>query len=258
MRKKFTAGLFVIVPLFLVSCVTITPKMVADNMTVVAPEGAGPFPVIIYFQGTGGHNRRQHAWARWFKKHGVASAIVDNAWIRKRTENPSGSKYTEDAAIAWDILKTDARIDTSRFAIMGFSRGGGMSLMTGRHFGAKRAIPDFVFALYPGGYGRDWCSHSHDDRTRIHIFFGDKDDVAAVDGLFGACRSLGRSEDNVTYHEIKGATHGYDDSIGQYFYCCNPSTRVHVSPNPEAVAITRDVIRAAIKGRWKTVEPPET
>lgn len=260
MRNKFTVCLFVVSSLFVASCETITPKMVADNMTVVTPEGVGPFPVVIYFQGTGGHNRRQHTWARWFKKHGVASAIVHNANIRKRSENPSGSVYTEDAAIAWDLLKGDARIDANRFAIMGFSRGGGMSLTAGHHFGGERAIPDFVFALYPGGYGPNWCSHSHDNRSRIDIFFGDKDDVGSVEGLLGACRSLGRSQDNVTYHEIPGATHGYDDIYGYSFGCCNPYIRVRVSPNPEAVAYTRKVILGAVNGRWtlpKAKPPPD-
>lgn len=76
MKRRFFACIFLIAPLYLVSCQTITPKMVADNMTLVTPQGVGPFPVVIYFQGTGGHNRRQEAWARWFKKYGVASAIV--------------------------------------------------------------------------------------------------------------------------------------------------------------------------------------
>lgn len=141
---------------------------------------------------------------------------------------------------------------------MGFSGGGGMSLMAGSHFGSKRAIPDFVFALYPGGYGRNWCHSTHDDRTRIHIFFGDKDIIGSAEGLFEACQDLARWRDNVTYHGIKGATHGYDDTMGQWFRCCRPSIKVQVTPNPEAVAITRKVIWAAIKDRWKLTEPPET
>ncbi len=258
MKNLLAVNLFLITTLFLAACVTVDPKLVAANMKVIAPQGAGPFPVIIYFQGTGGHNRRQETWARWFKRHGVASAIVDNAWIRRRTQNPTGSRYTEDAAIAWDLLKNDARIDGGRFAIMGFSRGGGMSLMSGSHFGAERAIPDFVFALYPGGFGQNWCSHSHDDRTRIFIFFGDEDDIGPADGLFEACRDLANREDNVTYHELKGATHGYDDTMGQFFWCCRPPLKVRVSPNPEAVAITRDIILKAIKDRWKLSDPPES
>lgn len=246
------ACLFGIASILLVSCetITITPEMVADNMTIRTPEGAGPFPVVIYFQGTGGHNRRQESWARWFKELGVASAIIHNANIRKRSENPSGSKYTEDAAIAWDLLKADERIDASRFAIMGFSRGGGMSLMSGSHFGNERAVPDFVFALYPGGYGRNWCSSNHDDQTEIHIFFGDDDDVGNVEGLLRACRSLGKWQDNVTYHQIKGATHGYDDIYGYTFSCCRPRLEVLVRPNKEAVEITRGVIEKALSTRW--------
>ena len=146
---------FIIVSvLFLVSaCATlkITPEMVQKNLSVIIPEGVGKFPVVIYYQGTGGDTRRAKKWARWFRTMGVASAIVDNAKMRNRKENPTGSMYTEDAAFAWDLLKTNPKIDTSRFALMGFSRGGGQALDAARHFKGKRPAPSFVFALLEKG-----------------------------------------------------------------------------------------------------------
>ena len=156
-------------------CKTIQPEHVASNLMVVTPEGAGPFPVIIMYQGTAGNSSRGWTWSRWLKGKGVASVIVDNAAIHGRARNPSGSMYTVDGAIAWDTLKADARIDTNRFALMGFSRGGGMALNAGEHFGGKRAVPDFVFAFYPGGFGRAECASDHANSTEVHIFFGDKD-----------------------------------------------------------------------------------
>ena len=158
--------------------------------------------------------------------------------------------YTVDGAIAWDLMNNDARVNTNKFALMGFSRGGGMALHAGGHFGGKRAVPDFVFAFYPGGFGRAECASNHADTTEVHIFFGDKDDVGHVDGLLGACYSTARWNDSVFYHELKGATHGYDDDRGAAFTCCNPVTKVRVEPNPEAVEFTKSVIEKAIRARW--------
>lgn len=232
--------------------VTITPEMVQvvqKNLTVVIPEGAGKFPVVIFYQGTGGGNRRAEKWASWLRTIGVASAIVDNAGIRNRTTNPSGSMYVEDAAIAWDLLRAHPRIDTNRFALMGFSRGGQQALEAGPYFAAERAAPTFVFALYPGGWGPDTCRSTHRGPTRVHIFFGDLDDVARYEGYSLACLRLAGGRDPVEFHELKGATHGYDDLHSYTFECCGRRT-VRVEPNPDALERTRKIIGTAMRAGW--------
>jgi dienelactone hydrolase len=232
------------------ACQTITVGMVHANLEVRTPEGNGPFPVVIYYQGTGGRNRRASDWARWFESVGVASAIVDNARMRGRTENPSGSMYTEDAALAWDILTTDSRIDTRRFALMGFSRGGQQALEAAPLFRGKRAAADFVFALYPGGWEGGRCNSSHPRTTAVHIFFGDRDDVDRYEGYGTACRALAHVTRNIEFHALKGATHAYDDDRAFTFHCCR-GRPVQVEPSRDGVEQTRAVIETAIRTRWK-------
>lgn len=232
------------------ACQTITPVIVRENLYVVTPAGRGPFPVVIYYQPTGGNNRLAWNWAPWFKSVGVASAIVDNARMRGRAENPTGSMYTEDAALVWDLLATDPRIDTRRFALMGFSRGGQQALEAAPLFGGKRPVPDFVFALYPGGWGPDRCYSSHPATTAVHIFFGDRDDIDRYDGYGPACRRLAYVSRGIEFHELKGATHAYDDEFASIFYCCQ-GRPVLVEPNPGAVEQTRAIIERAIRARWK-------
>ncbi|OGL29918.1 MAG: hypothetical protein A3G44_08380 [Candidatus Rokubacteria bacterium RIFCSPLOWO2_12_FULL_73_47] len=223
--------------------------MVQKNLTVAIPERDGKFPVVIFYQGTGGGNRRAEKWASWFKTLGVASAIVDNAGIRNRTTNPARSMYTEDAAIAWDLLKTHPRIDTSRFALMGFSRGGQQALEAGPHFTGERAAPTFVFALYPGGWGPDRCRSTYGRPTQVHIFFGDLDDVGRDEGYSHACSGLARGRDPVEFHELKGATHGYDD-VFSYTFTYGRARIARVEPNPDAVERTKSIIAKAIRARW--------
>lgn len=249
MIRKGTILLIALLGLAFSGCQTITREMVQANLELVIPEGDGKFPVVIHYQGTGGNNRRAYKWASWFKSMGVASAIVDNARIRSRPENPSGSMYTEDAAFAWDILTAHPKIDTNRFALMGFSRGGQQTLEAGPHFSGKRAVPSFIFALYPGGWGPDKCYSTHGKPTEAHIFFGDRDDVDAYEGYGRACRALAYVEPSVKFHELKGATHGYDDDYSFTFTCCL-GRPVSVEPNPEAVERTKAIIERAIRTRW--------
>lgn len=228
---------------------TITPEMVQKNLSVVIPEGDGKFPVIIFYQGTGGDTRRASTWASWFKTLGVASAIVDNARMRNRTRNPSGSMYTEDAFFAWDLLKTNPKIDTSRFALMGFSRGGQQALEAGPLFESKGRVSSFIFALYPGGWGSDKCFSTHKKPSEVHIFFGDQDEVDRYERVGSACKSLEKWRDNVEFHELSGATHGYDDIHAYTFTCCKGQT-VRVEPNPGAVEKTKAIIEKVIKAGW--------
>jgi dienelactone hydrolase len=230
---------------------TVTPELVQQHLSVEIPEGPGKFPVVIYYQGTGADNLRAERWARWFKTLGVASAIVDNAKMRNRKTNPGGSMYTEDAAFAWDLLKANPRIDTDRFALMGFSRGGQQALEAGPHFTGERPAPTFVFALYPGGWTtRNTCRSSHPKPTQVHIFYGDRDDVTTYDGFAIACKSLAKSRDNVEYHELEGATHAYDTAFRPHtFQCCGNRT-VDVVPNPDAVARTQAIIEKAVRAKW--------
>jgi len=252
LRRKFSVFIL-FSALFLVSAcatLTITPEMVQKNLSVVIPDGAGKFPVVIFYQGTGGDTRRAEKWASWFKTMGVASAIVDNARMRNRTRNPTGSMYTEDGALAWDLLKDNPKIDTTRFALMGFSRGGQQALEAcPRYFEGKRVPPGFVFALYPGGWGPDSCGTSPKKPTKVHIFFGDRDDVDKYDRISPSCLSLAKWYDNVEFHELSGATHGYDDIHSYTFQCCKGQS-VHVKPNPEAVEKTKAIIEKVIKAGW--------
>jgi len=257
MIHKSSVFILVSVLLLVSACATskITPEMVQANLTVVTPEGSGKFPVVIYYQATGRGMQIMMTWARWFKSIGVASAIVDNATIRNRTDNPTGSMYTEDAAIALDLLKDNPRIDTTRFALMGFSRGGQQALEAGPHFIGKRALPSFVFALYPGGWGPDRCGNSHKKPTEVHIFYGDIDDINHYDRTNSACKSLAMRMNNGKFHELRGATHCYDANISFPLFCCGGKP-VRVEPNPEAVETTRAIIRNAIKAGWNLPTVP--
>jgi hypothetical protein len=84
----------------------------------------------------------------------------------------------------------------------------------------------------------------------VHIFFGDRDDINGYERYNAACRALAYVSRGIEYHEVKGATHAYDDEYTFTFYCCR-GRPVQVEPSPGAVEQTRAVIETAIRTRWK-------
>ena len=255
-RRNHHLGLFflaAIAALSLAACATfsLTPQAVKEHLTVIVPLGPGKFPVVIFFQGTGGRNRRAMEWSEWFDKKGVASAMVDNAGLRGRNKLWGVDDYVQDAVIAWDLLAAYPRIDRSRFALMGFSRGGRQTLIAGSAFGGKRAVPDFAFAFYPGGGGSHTCYIEHAKSTKVHIFYGGADEAGkGPGGFFQACLDESREMKNVEFHEMPGAHHGYDDVVDTTFRLPVTNTLVHIKPNPAAVKKTKEIILKAIKEGW--------
>lgn len=227
------------------------PQAVKDNLTVIVPLGPGKFPVVIFYQGTGGRNRRAMEWAEWLDKKGVASAMVDNAGLRGRRQLWGLDDYVQDAVVAWDLLAAYPRIDRNRFALMGFSRGGRQTLIAGSAFGGKRAVPGFAFAFYPGGGGSHTCDIRHAKTTKVHIFYGTADESGkGPGGFFQACLDESRDMENVEFHEMPGAHHGYDDVHSYTFTLPVTNDLVHVTPNPQAVEKTKQIIWKAMKKAW--------
>ena len=237
----------------LAACATgpITPRDVKEHLNVITPPGPGKFPVVIFFQGTGGGNRRALRWAKWFAQKGVASAMVDNAGLRYRNTLWGLGDYVRDAVMAWDLLAAYPRIDRNRFALMGFSRGGRQTLKAGAAFGNGRAVPDFAFAFYPGGESLNTCTIRHAESTKVHIFYGTADQAGKPPfGFFQACLEKSREMENVAFHAMPGAHHGFDDEYAYTFTTPESKTIIQAKPNPAAVKKTKEIILKAIKEGW--------
>ena len=80
------------------------------------------------------------------------------------------------------------------------------------------------------------------------IFYGDLDDWGDYRGIRSSCESTANWHDNVTFHLLKGAEHGYDgDSYDEH----RINGRTFISlPNKDAVNITKKVILKSLKEKW--------
>lgn len=236
-----------ILAIALAACAAIDPNKIRDHVSIITPLGDGPFPVVIFYQGTGDGNNRAKQWAQWFRNRGIASAIVDNAAIRGRKDLWGVTDYVGDGVVALHLLKQDRRIDASRYALMGFSRGGGQVLNAAYAFEDSGSPPSLVLALYPGNEGAGEigrCSNTHGIKTRVHIFYGALDEAGIYIGFMAACRSTAKNETNVSYHEIPGAHHAYDSRYSSQFRA--GSHTIRIVPNSDAVKETERIIDAAL------------
>lgn len=113
------------------------PSVVSGTLSLPKPGGArerdGTVPAVVLAHGSGGiSDERELAWAKRFASWGVAAFVVDSYTGRglKPPVYADSPGYTHfvahllDAYLALQLLGTHPRIDGSRVAVMGFSRGG--------------------------------------------------------------------------------------------------------------------------------------
>jgi predicted dienelactone hydrolase len=99
------------------------------------PQSAtGKLPVVVLLHGSGGVNGGHELWAKHFNEMGVASLIIDSFSTRSIVSTSTNQsllgRYNMiiDAYRGLAILAAHPRIDASRVAVMGFSRGGQAAL----------------------------------------------------------------------------------------------------------------------------------
>lgn len=248
MQKMLHVLIVMMVVAFITGCATIKPEIMKKHLEIEKPKNAvGKTPVIFYFQGSGGWNGKAYDWAQWFKKYGVSAVMIGNAQVRK-IRRLNGVDYASDLSVALEVVKDDTSLDLSRYAVMGFSRGGTSAMKSNNFLTEEQPKPDFVFALYPAD--TRGCPSSYDvkDGTLVHIFYGDLDDWGNYRGIRSSCEATASWNDNVSFHLLKGVEHGYDgDAYDEHK--SNGITFISL-PNKDAVNETKKVILKAIKEKW--------
>ncbi|MDB5776101.1 MAG: dienelactone hydrolase [Herbaspirillum sp.] len=184
----------------------------------------GPVPAVVISHGSDGVGPALYdVWAAAFVKWGYAAFIVDSFTPRGISSTGQDQSMLDpmanvaDAINALKLLAADPRIDKTRIANIGFSRGGGVAIDT--YFDMYRhgiLKDDLKFAanipVYPNGcnvkYRTDWANTNHapmlmllaekDDSTPAKDCVAYADELNAADGL------------NIQYKIYQGAYHGFD------------------------------------------------
>ncbi len=134
------------------------------------PTGSGPFPAIVLLHGCGGLGRRgklssrHRAWMTHLVNAGYATLMIDSATPRGVSGTCRGGSSRKimyrdrpkDAYAGLQFLQSQPDIRADRIGLMGWSQGGGITLLTieQKSFGRPDPPPvhDFKAAVsfYPG------------------------------------------------------------------------------------------------------------
>jgi dienelactone hydrolase len=197
--------------------------------------GSNKVPVVILVHGMAGLWSKYFEWANTLNSWGFGVFIPDHISGRNiRPLSPEDYGLSPEARMV-DIyqvlpqLTKHPRIDPERIAIMGFSRGGYVTMLSSQERFRKRyGLPNVQFAAYIAVYS--FCSTRLRDDVNvsdrpIRLFHGTADDWTPVE----ACRlwvaDLKKAGADVTLTEYPGATHDYD----------NPEVKVRLNL-PQAVS----------------------
>ncbi len=203
-------------------------------------------PFVVFMHGSGGMNGHSEKWSRWFESHGVASVFINSAGVRGLDLLLSVT-YEDDLEPALTVASRHSNLDFSRYAVMGFSKGGTAALNAQPFLTSPHQDLDFVYALYPGDSGI--CPNTHMDETGVSVFYGDLDEWGTHQGTREACRTMATLRTNANFYELLGAYHGYDGDSESTFTCCGGVT-ITIKPDPAALAITQTAVLGEISTKW--------
>jgi dienelactone hydrolase len=226
------------------------PDPFENALVVSVPPGVDKAPVVLLLEGNGGSGGMHPTWGPFLNARGIAVVQIQSAKARGRRNwegTGCGLQYAGDPRAVLQTLQTRADIDTTRFAIMGFSRGGTEALGGGRAFNGAARQPAAIFAFYPGCGGvcdTDWRHRA--PQVPVHIFYGAADGWGSHQGTRSSCRRLAGG--SIEYHEYPDAQHGFDAPWTGRFHAGGNS--FVFGPEPSAAAAAQAVIADVLSKAW--------
>lgn len=196
-----------------------TPVTLSGNLS--GPEGVNKLPVVILLHGTDGPGSGAvWAWERFLNSIEIATLSLDSYTGRSLTQASTDQslfgQFTQiyDAYRAADALADHPKIDATRIALMGFSRGGNAALYSAmtrfqKTFGPSKGRIVAHLPFYPA-CNFQLVGELEVADAPIREFHGTDDDWTPA----APCRSyidrLAAAGEDATMTEYKGAIHAFD------------------------------------------------
>jgi dienelactone hydrolase len=190
------------------------------------PDGNGKVPVMVIAHGSGGvTDAREFAWRRRLAEIGVGAFIVDSFTPRGIRETATDQAQLNtianvaDNLFALKLLATHPRVDPARIGIMGFSKGGQVTLWTALDTVRRGVIADDLrFAVHAAFYPA--CNTQYVGRPTgapVAFLVGAADDYTPVWACERYSAWFKDAGVPVTYAAYAGAYHGFDGSARVVF-----------------------------------------
>jgi len=177
-------------------------------------------PVVVLLHGSGGISGYVTDWEQEFNAMGVATFVVDSFAGRSIVNTNSDQSQLGrlamivDAYRALDLLARHPRIDPTRIALMGFSRGGRAALYASmKRFQRMHGPTSPEFSAYIGFYPDCSATFREDEDVAekpIRLFHGNADDYAPVAPCRAYVERLKAKGKDVQLTEYPGAGHLFD------------------------------------------------
>jgi len=198
-----------------------TPVRISGELRL--PRGTARVPAVVLVHGSGGIGANDDQWAQELNGIGVAAFLVDSFTPRGIDQTVTDQSklgnlaMIVDAYRALDLLSKHPRIDASRIAVMGFSRGGFVALYASmKRFQRMYGTEKVEFSAYIPFYAPCFTRYMEDGQVSdrpIRMFHGEADDWAPV----GPCRDyverLRRSGKDVQLTVYPEARHVFDNPL---------------------------------------------
>lgn len=188
---------------------------------LLLPHSYRRVPAVILIHGSAGITDAERGWAAHLPRIGVATFMVDSFTPRGITgasteERLSRAGQVVDAYRALELLATHPRIDGQRVALMGFSRGGGQTILATVERFRRGYLPPWVdFAAYIAFYPTlrptaNLIAAELPDRP-VRIFHGTLDDSEPIATVREYVERIQRGGADARLFEFAGAHHSFDD-----------------------------------------------
>ena len=163
--------------------------------------------------GSGGVSPREDRWAEELRQAGAATFVLDSftgrgiAFTAEDQSQLSSLAMIGDAYRALELLATHPRIDPSRIAVMGFSKGGAVALYSAlTRFQRLHGPAGARFAHHIAFYPPCFITYAGDlavtDRP-IRLFHGTADDLAPIEPCRAYVERLRQSRRRRADHRVR-------------------------------------------------------
>lgn len=205
------------------------PAVIPAELYVPADQ-PGPFGAVVLVHSSGGVQDFRECWyARAFAARGFAALVIDSfkpRGVMSTAEDQTRVKtmqMLQDAYGALAFLAADQRIDPARIGVMGFSKGGVVSLWSAIKVVADRAEAArglkqrfaFHLAFYPS------CNAPYRSIVTtggpILMMLGELDDYTPPQPCIDYARRLQASGVKAEFQVIPGAYHAWDNESGPHY-----------------------------------------